>query len=241
MAKFEVKNSEGKKVAEAELAAEVYGIEPNIHVMHHIVKCQMASWRQGTQSAKGRSEVSGGGKKPWRQKGTGRARQGSIRAAQWRHGGVVFAPKPRSYAKRMNNKEVKLAMRSALSAKLADGELVLVDDYGFEKPSTKAAVAMLKALGLEGKRLTIIVRDEDVNAYLSFRNIPKTFIITADEANTYDRSMCRGAFLDWLSLESPQGGRSPICQEPTARRRPCSRRRWRRGCCRTSGHRPARG
>ena len=166
MAKFEVKNSEGKKVAEAELAAEVYGIEPNIHVMHHIVKCQMASWRQGTQSAKGRSEVSGGGKKPWRQKGTGRARQGSIRAAQWRHGGVVFAPKPRSYAKRMNNKEVKLAMRSALSA--------------------KAAVAMLKALGLEGKRLTIIVRDEDVNAYLSFRNIPKTFIITADEANTYD-------------------------------------------------------
>ena len=112
MAKFEVKNSEGKKVAEAELAAEVYGIEPNIHVMHHIVKCQMASWRQGTQSAKGRSEVSGGGKKPWRQKGTGRARQGSIRAAQWRHGGVVFAPKPRSYAKRMNNKEVKLAMRS---------------------------------------------------------------------------------------------------------------------------------
>jgi large subunit ribosomal protein L4 len=149
MAKFEVKNSEGKKVAEAELAAEVYGIEPNIHVMHHIVKCQMASWRQGTQSAKGRSEVSGGGKKPWRQKGTGRARQGSIRAAQWRHGGVVFAPKPRSYAKRMNNKEVKLAMRSALSAKLADGELVLVDDYGFEKPSTKAAVAMLKALGLE--------------------------------------------------------------------------------------------
>lgn len=96
MAKFEVKNSEGKKVAEAELAAEVYGIEPNIHVMHHIVKCQMASWRQGTQSAKGRSEVSGGGKKPWRQKGTGRARQGSIRAAQWRHGGVVFAPKPLS-------------------------------------------------------------------------------------------------------------------------------------------------
>ena len=181
MAKFEVKNSEGKKVAEAELAAEVYGIEPNIHVMHHIVKCQMASWRQGTQSAKGRSEVSGGGKKPWRQKGTGRARQGSIRAAQWRHGGVVFAPKPRSYAKRMNNKEVKLAMRSALSAKLADGELVLVDDYGFEK-----RVPRVGEVFLEGKRLTIIVRDEDVNAYLSFRNIPKTFIITADEANTYD-------------------------------------------------------
>ena len=186
MSKFEVMNSEGKKATEAELALEVYGIEPNIHVMHHIVKCQQACWRQGTQSAKGRSEVSGGGKKPWRQKGTGRARQGSTRAPQWRHGGVVFAPKPRSYAKRMNAKEVKLAMRSALSAKVRDNELVLVDDYAFEKPSTKAAVAMLKALGLEGKRLTIIVRDEDINAYLSFRNVPKTFIITPDEANTYD-------------------------------------------------------
>lgn len=186
MSKFDVKNSEGTKVAEAELAAEVYGIEPNLHVMHHIVTCQQACWRQGTQSAKTRSEVSGGGKKPWRQKGTGRARQGSTRSPQWRHGGVVFAPKPRSYAKRMNNKEVKLAMRSALSAKVRDNELVLVDNYGFEKPSTKAAVAMLKALGLEGKRLTIIVREDDINAYLSFRNIPKTFIITPDEANTYD-------------------------------------------------------
>ena len=186
MSKFEVKNAEGKQVAEAELADAVYGIEPNIHVMHHIVKCQQACWRQGTQSTKGRSEVSGGGKKPWRQKGTGRARQGSIRAAQWRGGGVIFGPKPRTYVKRMNNKEVKLAMRSALSAKLRDNELVLVDDYGFEKPSTKAAVAMLKALGIEGKRLTIIVREDDINAYLSFRNIPKTFIITPAEANTYD-------------------------------------------------------
>lgn len=186
MSKFDVKNSEGTKVAEAELAAEVYGIEPNLHVMHHIVTCQQACWRQGTQSAKTRSEVSGGGKKPWRQKGTARARQGSTRSPQWRHGGVVFAPKPRSYAKRMNNKEVKLAMRSALSAKVRDNELVLVDNYGFEKPSTKAAVAMLKALGLEGKRLTIIVREDDINAYLSFRNIPKTFIITPNEANTYD-------------------------------------------------------
>lgn len=186
MSKIEIKNAEGKAVDTVELSSDVYGIEPNISVVHQVVVCQAASMRQGTHATKNRSAVSGGGVKPWRQKGTGRARQGSIRAAQWRHGGVVFAPKPRSYAKRMNNKEVKLAMRSALSAKLADGELVLVDDYGFEKPSTKAAVAMLKALGLEGKRLTIIVRDEDVNAYLSFRNIPKTFIITADEANTYD-------------------------------------------------------
>ena len=186
MAKFNVVDMNGQHVSEIELSDAVFGITPNEKAVHIAVVNFLANQRQGTQNTKIRMEVSGGGKKPWRQKGTGRARQGSIRAAQWRHGGVVFAPKPRSYAKRMNNKEVKLAMRSALSAKLADGELVLVDDYGFEKPSTKAAVAMLKALGLEGKRLTIIVRDEDVNAYLSFRNIPKTFIITADEANTYD-------------------------------------------------------
>lgn len=186
MAQFDVVDMNGKKVSTVELSDAVFGITPNEKAVHEAVVNFLANQRQGTQNTKIRKEVRGGGKKPWRQKGTGRARQGSIRAAQWRHGGVVFAPKPRSYAKRMNNKEVKLAMRSALSAKLADGELVLVDDYGFEKPSTKAAVAMLKALGLEGKRLTIIVRDEDVNAYLSFRNIPKTFIITADEANTYD-------------------------------------------------------
>ena len=186
MAKFNVVDMNGQHVSEIELSDAVFGITPNEKAVHIAVVNFLANQRQGTQNTKIRMEVSGGGKKPWRQKGTGRARQGSIRAAQWRHGGVVFAPKPRSYAKRMNNKEVKLAMRSALSAKLADGELVLVDDYGFEKPSTKAAVAMLKTLGLEGKRLTIIVRDEDVNAYLSFRNIPKTFIITADEANTYD-------------------------------------------------------
>lgn len=186
MSTIKVVSMTGAEVGSVELNDAIFGIEPNMSVVHEVVKNHLANCRQGTQSALTRAEVSGGGIKPWRQKGTGRARQGSIRAAQWRHGGVVFAPKPRSYAKRMNNKEVKLAMRSALSAKLADGELVLVDDYGFEKPSTKAAVAMLKALGLEGKRLTIIVRDEDVNAYLSFRNIPKTFIITADEANTYD-------------------------------------------------------
>lgn len=186
MPKANVFNMAGEKIGEIELSEAIFGIEPNKSVLHDSVKNHLANCRQGTQSALTKGEVSYSTRKPWRQKGTGRARQGSIRAAQWRHGGVVFAPKPRSYAKRMNNKEVKLAMRSALSAKLADGELVLVDDYGFEKPSTKAAVAMLKALGLEGKRLTIIVRDEDVNAYLSFRNIPKTFIITADEANTYD-------------------------------------------------------
>ena len=186
MSKFEIKNAAGKKVSEIELADAVYGIEPNVAVMHQIVKAQLANWRQGTHSTKGRSDVSGGGAKPWRQKGTGRARQGSIRAPQWAGGGVVFGPKPHLYTQRMNNKEVKLAMRSALSAKLADNELVVVDDYTFEKPSTKAAAEMLKNLGVEGKRLTIIVRDEDVDAYLSFRNIPRTMILTADEVTAYD-------------------------------------------------------
>lgn len=186
MTTIEIKDASGKKAGTADLAASVFGIEPNVPVMHQVVRAQRASWRQGTHDTKTRGQVRGGGKKPWRQKGTGHARQGSTRAGQWRHGGVIFGPKPRSYAKRMNNKEVKLAMRSALSAKVRDNELFLVDDYGFEKPSTKAAVAMLKALGLEGKRLTIIVREDDINAYLSFRNIPKTFIITPSEANTYD-------------------------------------------------------
>lgn len=186
MTTIEIKDASGKKAGDAELSASVFGIEPNVPVMHQVVRAQRASWRAGTSNTLTRGQVRGGGKKPWRQKGTGHARQGSTRAGQWRHGGVIFGPKPRSYAKRMNNKEVKLAMRSALSAKVRDNELFLVDDYGFEKPSTKAAVAMLKALGLEGKRLTIIVREDDINAYLSFRNIPKTFIITPSEANTYD-------------------------------------------------------
>ena len=177
---------DGTVAGEMSLSEKIFGAEYNEPLIHQAVVTRLANERQGTKSTLTRTEVRGGGAKPWRQKGTGRARQGSIRAGQWRHGGVIHGPKPRSYAKRMNGKEVKLAMRSALSAKVRDNELVLVDDYGFEKPSTKAAVAMLKALGLEGKRLTIIVHEDDINAFLSFRNIPKTFIITPDEANTYD-------------------------------------------------------
>ena len=186
MTTIDIKDAGGNAAGTAEVSSDVFGIEPNVHVMHQVVRAQRASWRQGTHNTRTRGMVSGGGRKPFRQKGTGRARQGTIRAPHFRGGGVVFGPHPRSYAFRVNNKEVKLAMRSALSAKLAEGAFTVVKEFGFEKPSTKAAVAMLKALGLEGKRLTIIVRDEDVNAYLSFRNIPKTFIITADEANTYD-------------------------------------------------------
>ena len=185
MTTIEIKDASGKQAGTADLAASVFGIEPNVPVMHQVVRSQRASWRQGTHSTLTRGEVRGGGKKPWRQKGTGRARQGTIRAPQWAGGGTVFGPHPRSYAFRVNNKEVKLAMRSALSAKLADGELIVVDSFNFEKPSTKAATAMLKAFGLE-RRTTIVISDDDVNAYLSFRNIPSVNILPVAEANTYE-------------------------------------------------------
>lgn len=184
MSKIEVKNVEGKAAGEVELSDSVFGITPNIPVMHQVVVAYEASMRQGTHSTKNRSSVSGGGAKPYRQKGTGRARQGTIRAPQWVGGGVVFGPTPRSHAKRVNNKEKKLAMRSALSGKLADFELILVDELYFKEPKTKLAVAALKALGIEGKRVTIVVADDDVITYLAFRNLPKVSIIAASEANT---------------------------------------------------------
>ncbi|WP_314946241.1 50S ribosomal protein L4 [Olsenella uli] len=184
MSKIEVKNVEGKAAGEVELSDSVFGITPNIPVMHQVVVAYEASMRQGTHSTKNRSSVSGGGAKPYRQKGTGRARQGTIRAPQWVGGGVAFGPTPRSHAKRVNNKEKKLAMRSALSGKLADSELILVDELYFKEPKTKLAVAALKALGIEGKRVTIVVADDDVITYLAFRNLPKVSIIAASEANT---------------------------------------------------------
>lgn len=185
MAKVNITDTTGKKLGTTKLPDEVFAVEPNIHVMHQVVRAQQAAMRQGTQSAKTRGEVSGGGRKPYRQKGTGRARQGSIRSPHYRGGGVVFAPVPRSYDLKVNRKEVKLAMKGALSAKLADKELLVVDDFEFEKPSTKQAAEMLKALGLEG-RVTIILPDNNINAFLSFRNIPRVRAIAVSESNTRD-------------------------------------------------------
>ena len=186
MATLEIKDAKGKAAGKAELADAVYAIEPNMHVMHRTVKAQQAGWRQGTANTKTRGFVSGGGKKPWRQKGTGRARQGTIRAPQWRGGGTVFGPHSRSYDQKVNGKEVKLAMRSALSAKLAEGELVIVKAPAFEKPSTKEAVAMLKTLDLEGKRITLIIPNDAVECFLSFRNIPEVEILPVNSINAYD-------------------------------------------------------
>ena len=184
MSKYDIKNVEGQAAGQADLSDDVFGIEPNIPVIHQVVVCQDACLRQGTHSTKNRHEVSGGGRKPWRQKGTGRARQGSIRAAQWTGGGVVFGPTPRDHSKRINKKMVKLAMRSVLSGKGADSELVLVDALSFEKPSTKQAKAVLDALGVSGKRVTVVIPDDDVNSYLSFRNLEKVNCIAVSEANT---------------------------------------------------------
>ncbi len=185
MASIEVKNTSGKKVSDTELSASVFGIEPNMHAMHEVVRAQRAARRAGTHSTLTRGQVRGGGKKPWRQKGTGRARQGTIRAPQWAGGGTVFGPHPRSYAFKVPSKVVKLAMRSALSAKVADGELVVVDAFSFEKPCTKEAAAILKSLDLNG-RITLVIADDDINTYLSFRNIPAVRVLAASEANTYD-------------------------------------------------------
>ena len=185
MASIEVKDASGKKVKSTTLAAGVFGITPNMHAMHEVVRAQRAAWRSGTHNTLTRGQVRGGGKKPWRQKGTGRARQGTIRAPHWTGGGVVFGPHPRSYAIKVPNKVVKLAMRSALSAKLADKEFIVVDDFGFEKPSTKQAAAALKALGCD-RRTTVVVADDDVNTYLSMRNIEKVNVIPVTEANTYE-------------------------------------------------------
>ena len=186
MATIEIKDGAGKKAGTAELSDAVFGIEPNVPVMHLAVRAQRAALRQGTHNTRTRGQVRGGGKKPWRQKGTGRARQGTIRAPQWAGGGVVFGPHPRSSDIKINRKEVKLAMRSALSAKLADGELMVISDFNFEKPRTKDAVAMLKAWGLEDRRITLVVRDDDIDAYLSFRNIPKVNILPVSGINTYE-------------------------------------------------------
>jgi len=185
MAKIEIKDVSGKKVGTTDLADGVFGIQPNTFAVHQVVRSQMAARRSGTHDTLTRGKVRGGGKKPWRQKGTGRARQGSTRSPQWAGGGVVFGPHPRSYAFKVPNKVVKLAMRSALSAKLAEEVLYVVDGFSFEKPSTKQAADIVKSLDIKG-RITVVVGEDDMNAMLSFRNLPQVRVITASESNTYD-------------------------------------------------------
>lgn len=185
MLKVAVYNQDGANVNEIELNEAVFGIEPNNQTMFDMVLLQRASIRQGTHDTKGRSEVSGGGKKPWRQKGTGRARQGSIRAPQWRGGGTVFGPTPRKYGFKLNKKVARLALRSALSSKVQDNEFKVLDNIAFDAPKTKAMVKVLANLNAEGKTL-LVVDEVTENVMLSARNIPNLMLLEATGINVYD-------------------------------------------------------
>ena len=185
MPKVSVLNMQGKEVETIELSEAVFGIEPNVSVMNDAVKNQLANKRQGTQSALTRSEVRGGGRKPWRQKGTGRARQGSTRSPQWTHGGIVFAPKPRSYRYTLNKKVRRLAMKSALSSKVSSGEIIVIDSITAEGYKTKTMARMLKAIGSEKKAL-IVLPEVDSHIIASARNIPGVKTAQVNTLSVYD-------------------------------------------------------
>ena len=185
MAALTLKTAAGKDSGTIELDDEVFGIKPNVPLMHQVVTAQLAARRSGTQSTKTRSDVSGGGRKPYAQKGTGNARQGSIRAPHFSGGGVALGPKPRKYDQKTPKKMVKAALRSALSDRANEGKVVVVDSWGFETPRTKDAKVALDALGITGTALVVVGRD-DAAAALSFRNLPKVQIIGPGELNAYD-------------------------------------------------------
>ena len=180
-----MKTQSGSDAGSAELLDDVFGIEPNIPVMHQVVTAQLAAKRSGTHSTKTRREVRGGGAKPWRQKGTGRARAGSSNSPIWRGGGIAHGPKPRDYSQKTPKKMVKLALRSALSDRASDGNVIVVDAWNFDTPKTKDAVAALDAIGAEGKVL-LVLGDADEAAYKSFRNLPDVHCLHVGELNTYD-------------------------------------------------------
>jgi large subunit ribosomal protein L4 len=185
MPSIDVKDTMGATVGNVDLDEAIFGIEPNVAVMHQVVTAQLAAKRSGTQSTKTRAEVRGGGAKPWKQKGTGRARQGSIRAPQWRGGGVALGPKPRKYTQRTPKKMVKLALRSALSDRFASERIIVLDGWGLDVPKTKTARIALEALGTSGRVLAVVPR-EDVNAAKSLANLPEVHVVQPGELNTYD-------------------------------------------------------
>ena len=184
MASVKVYDIEGKEVETLELNDAVFGVEINEHIMHKAVVGQLANNRQGTQSAKTRSEVSGGGRKPWRQKGTGHARQGSTRAPQWTGGGIVFAPKPRDYSFKMNKKEKRIALLSALSSKVAESMIVVLDEFKLDEIKTKKFVEVMNNLKVENA--LVVLEGENKNVVLSGRNIPSVKVTATNEINTYD-------------------------------------------------------
>ena len=185
MVAVDVKDLTGSKTGTVDLDPQTFGLDPNVAVMHQVVTAQLAARRSGTQSTKTRAEVRGGGAKPWRQKGTGRARHGSIRSPQWRGGGVALGPKPRDYSQKTPKKMVRLALKSALSDRAASDRVVVVDEWSFELPKTKTAVATLDALDVEG-RVLIVVNQNDSNTWKSFANLDRVHVISPGELNAYD-------------------------------------------------------
>ena len=184
MANVSVLNMEGKEVGTIELSDAVFGVEVNEHLLHMAVVNQLANNRQGTQKAKTRSEVSGGGKKPWRQKGTGHARQGSTRAPQWTGGGVVFAPVPRSYSMKMNRKEKRAALKSALTSRVQENKLIVLDELKLGEIKTKAMAGVLKNLNVN--KALVVLKDNDANVVMSARNIPDVKTALTNTINVYD-------------------------------------------------------
>ena len=211
MADLTLKTVAGKDSGTIELDDDVFGIQPNVALMHQVVTAQLAARRSGTQSTKTRSDVRGGGRKPYAQKGTGNARQGSIRAPHFVGGGVALGPKPRKYDQKTPKKMVKAALRSALSDRAGEGKVVVVDSWGFESPKTKDAKAALDALGITGTALVVVGRD-DAAAALSFRNLPKVQIIGPGELNAYD-VLCN----EWIVFTKdvlPAG--TPVAAQPNS-------------------------
>lgn len=184
MATVSVYNIEGKEVGTIDLNDSVFGVEVNDHLVHKAVVSQLANNRQGTQKAKTRSEVSGGGRKPWRQKGTGHARQGSTRSPQWTGGGVVFAPVPRDYSFKMNKKEKRAALKSALTSKVQDSKLIVVDELKFDEIKTKKFVAVMNNLKVQ--KGLVVITDNDTNVVMSARNLPDVDTTLVNQINVYD-------------------------------------------------------
>ena len=200
MANVSVYNMEGTKVGDMDISDAVFGVEVNEHLVHEVVVAQLANRRQGTQSAKTRSEVSGGGRKPWRQKGTGHARQGSIRAPQWTGGGVVFAPKPRDYEIRLNKKEKRAALKSALTSRVNENKIYVIDEIKCEEIKTKTMVALLN--GLDVKKALIVLKDNDKNVIYSARNIPDVKTAQTNTINVFDILKYDSLIIDKAALKT---------------------------------------
>ena len=213
MATLKLTKPTGRASGSVDLDDALFGVEPNVPVMHQVVTAQLAARRAGTQSTKTRAEVRGGGAKPWRQKGTGRSRQGSIRSPQWRGGGVALGPKPRSYAQRTPRKMIRLALASALSDRMGDDRVKVLDDWGIDTPSTKRAVEILSSINVDGRVLVVLTR-EDEAAWKSLRNLPDVHVLSTGELNAYDVLVSDWVVFTEASLPGPRATETRAAETP---------------------------